>query len=232
MSGLGTIANAAAIICGALAGIVLRRGLPEKWQQTIMQGVALCIVVIGLQMAFKTANIVIVVVSLVIGSIIGEYFDIEWNLQKFGSWIASKVYHGKDGSFAAQLARGFISSTLIFCIGAMAVVGALQDGLKQDPTILYAKATLDGIISVILTANLGIGVAFSAFSVFIYQGCLTLLAAFLQTVMTEAVLNEITACGGVLITAIGINMLKILEIRISNQLPAIFIVWLLAYIFI
>ena len=232
MSGLGTIANAAAIICGALAGIVLRRGLPEKWQQTIMQGVALCIVVIGLQMAFKTANIVIVVVSLVIGSIIGEYFDIERNLQKFGSWIASKVYHGKDGSFAAQLARGFISSTLIFCIGAMAVVGALQDGLKQDPTILYAKATLDGIISVILTANLGIGVAFSAFSVFIYQGCLTLLAAFLQTVMTEAVLNEITACGGVLITAIGINMLKILEIRISNQLPAIFIAWLLAYIFI
>ena len=227
MSGLGTIANAAAIICGALAGIVLRRGLPEKWQQTIMQGVALCIVVIGLQMAFKTANIVIVVVSLVIGSIIGEYFDIEGNLQKFGGWIASKVYHGKDGSFAAQLARGFI-----FCIGAMAVVGALQDGLKQDPTILYAKATLDGIISVILTANLGIGVAFSAFSVFIYQGCLTLLAAFLQTVMTEAVLNEITACGGVLITAIGINMLKILEIRISNQLPAIFIVWLLAYIFI
>ena len=109
----------------------------------------------------------------------------------------------------------------------MAVVGALQDGLKQDPTILYAKATLDGIISVILTANLGIGVAFSAF-----QGCLTLLAAFLQTVMTEAVLNEITACGGVLITAIGINMLKILEIRISNQLPAIFIAWLLAYIFI
>ena len=178
MSGLGTIANAAAIICGALAGIVLRRGLPEKWQQTIMQGVALCIVVIGLQMAFKTVNIVIVVVSLVIGSIIGEYFDIEGNLQKFGSWIASKVYHGKDGSFAAQLARGFISSTLIFCIGAMAVVGALQDGLKQDPTILYAKATLDGIISVILTANLGIGVAFSAFSVFIYQGCLTLLAAF------------------------------------------------------
>lgn len=232
MSGLGTIANAAAIICGALGGIVLRRGLPEKWQQTIMQGVALCIVVIGLQMAFKTANIVIVVVSLVIGSIIGEYFDIEENLQKFGSWIASKVYHGKDGSFAAQLARGFISSTLIFCIGAMAVVGALQDGLKQDPTILYAKATLDGIISVILTANLGIGVAFSAFSVFIYQGCLTLLAAFLQTVMTEAVLNEITACGGVLITAIGINMLKILEIRISNQLPAIFIAWLLAYIFI
>lgn len=232
MSGLGTIANAAAIICGALAGIVLRRGLPEKWQQTIMQGVALCIVVIGLQMAFKTANIVIVVVSLVIGSIIGEYFDIEVNLQQFGSWIASKVYHGKDGSFAAQLARGFISATLIFCIGAMAVVGALQDGLKQDPTILYAKATLDGIISVILTANLGIGVTFSAFSVFIYQGCLTLLAAFLQTVMTEAVLNEITACGGVLITAIGINMLKILEIRISNQLPAIFIVWLLAYIFI
>ena len=232
MSGLGTIANALAIIGGTLIGIVLRRGLPEKWQQTIMQGVALCIFVIALQMALKTGNIVICVVSLVIGSIIGEALDIDGHLQRLGNYLANKFYCGADGSVAAKIAEGFISATLIFCIGAMAVVGALQDGLKQDATILYAKATLDGIISVILAANLGIGVAFSSVSVFLYQGALTMLAGFLQPVMTEAVLNEVTACGGVLIMAIGINSLKLLEIRISNQLPAVLVVGVLAYYFI
>ena len=226
MSGLGTIANALAIIGGTLIGVVLRRGLPEKWQQTIMQGVALCIFIIGLQMALKTGNIVICVVSLVIGSIIGEALDIDEHLQRLGNYLANKF------SVAAKIAEGFISATLIFCIGAMAVVGALQDGLKQDATILYAKATLDGIISVILAANLGIGVAFSAVSVFLYQGSLTMLAGFLQPVMTEAVLNEVTACGGVLIMAIGINSLKLLEIRISNQLPAVLVAGVLAYYFI
>lgn len=231
MSGMGTVANTAAIIAGALIGIFLRKGLPEKWQQTIMQGVALCIFVVGLQMALKTANIVIVVVSLVIGSIIGEWFDIDGKLQKLGNYMANKFYHGAGNSVASQIAKGFVSATLIFCIGAMAVVGALQDGLKQDPTILYAKATLDGIIATILSANLGIGVAFSAAAVFIYQGGMTLMASFLQPVMTENVLNEVTSCGGVLIMAIGINMLKLLEMRISNQLPAIFIAGVLAYLF-
>ena len=215
-----------------MIGVVLRRGLPEKWQQTIMQGVALCIFVIALQMALKTGNIVICVVSLVIGSIIGEALDIDGHLQRLGNYLANKFYCGADGSVAAKIAEGFISATLIFCIGAMAVVGALQDGLKQDATILYAKATLDGIISVILAANLGIGVAFSSVSVFLYQGALTMLAGFLQPVMTEAVLNEVTACGGVLIMAIGINSLKLLEIRISNQLPAVLVVGVLAYYFI
>lgn len=232
MSGLGTIANALAIIGGTLIGIVLRRGLPEKWQQTIMQGVALCIFIIGLQMALKTGNIVICVVSLVIGSIIGEALDIDGHLQRLGNYLANKFYRGADGGVAAKIAEGFISATLIFCIGAMAVVGALQDGLKQDATILYAKATLDGIISVILAANLGIGVVFSAVSVFLYQGSLTMLAGFLQPVMTETVLNEVTACGGVLIMAIGINSLKLLEIRISNQLPAVLVAGVLAYYFI
>ncbi len=229
MSGLGTLANTAAIVAGTIIGVVLRRGLPEKWQQTIMQGMALCIIVIGMQMAFKTANIVIVVISLVTGSILGEFLDIDGRLKNFGNRLAGSMYKGKKEGAAAQLAEGFISATLIFCIGAMAVVGSLQDGLKQDATILYAKAALDCIISVILAANMGIGVALSAASVFIYQGSITMLSGFLQPVMTEGVLNEITACGGVLIMGIGVNMLKVLEIRLSNQLPAVLIAGLLAY---
>lgn len=231
MSGMGTIANAAAIVGGTLIGLLLKRGLPEKWQQTIMQGVALCIFVIGLQMAVKTANIVIVVVSLVIGSIIGEALDIDGNLQRFGDWVGAKLYSGKSGGAAGKIAEGFVSATLIFCTGAMAVVGSLQDGLKQDPTILYAKSTLDCIISVILAANMGVGVALSAVSVFLYQGSITVLAGFLQPVMTEAVLNEVTSCGGVLIMAIAINILKLLQIRIGNQLPAVLVVGIIAYYF-
>ena len=231
MSGMGTLVNAAVIVGGTLIGLVLKRGLPEKWQQTIMQGVGLCMFVIGLQMAVKTANIVIVVVSLVIGSIIGEALDIDGGLQRFGDWVGAKLYSGKSGGAAGKIAEGFVSSTLIFCTGAMAVVGSLQDGLKQDPTILYAKSTLDCIISVILAANMGVGVALSAISVFLYQGGITVLAGFLQPVMTEAVLNEVTSCGGVLIMAIAINILKLLQIRIGNQLPAVLVVGIIAYYF-
>ncbi len=231
MTGMGTIANAAAIIGGTMLGLILKRGLPDKWQQTIMQGVALCIFIVGLQMAIKTNNIVIQAVSLVIGSIIGEAMDIDGNLQRFGNWAGTKLYSSKSSGAAAKISEGFVSATLIFCIGAMAVVGALQDGLKSDPTILYAKSTLDCIISIILSANMGVGVALSAFSVFLYQGSITLLAGFLQPVMTEVVLNEVSACGGILIMAIGINILKLLQIRIGNQLPAILAAGFIAYYF-
>lgn len=229
MSGMGTVANTSAIIAGTMLGLFLRRGLPEKWRETIMQGVALCIVVIGLQMAFETKNIIICVVSLVIGSIIGEASNIEGHLQRFGNWAGAKINNGGGGA-SKKIADAFIAASLIYCIGAMAVVGSLQDGLMGDPTILYAKATLDGIIAVILAANMGIGVALSALCVLLYQGTLTTLASFLQPYMTEAVIAEVTACGGVLIVAIGINMLKLLEIRLSNQLPAVFIAGIITYL--
>lgn len=228
MSGMGTIANTAAIICGTFLGLFLRRGLPEKWRETIMHGVALCIVVIGLQMAFETKNIIICVVSLVIGSIAGEWVDIENHLQRFGNWAGQKINNGSNGT-SKKIADAFIAASLIYCVGAMAVVGSLQDGLMGDPTILYAKATLDGIIAVILAANMGVGVALSALCVLAYQGTLTMLAGFLQPFMTDAVIAEVTACGGILIIAIGINMLKLLEIRLANQLPAVFIAGIVAY---
>ena len=194
MIGLGTLVNAGAILAGAAAGLLLRRGLPEKWQESIMQGVALCIIVIGVQMAFKSENIMVVIFSLVLGAIVGEALDIDAKLQKFGDWV-----------------------------GAMAIIGSLEDGLKGDTTILFAKSTLDGIIAIILTANLGVGVALSAVSVLLYQGTLTVLAGVLEPILTTSILNEVTATGGVLIMSIGVNMLKVVQIRISNLLPAV--VW-------
>ena len=220
MAGLGTVVNVAAIAAGALVGLLVKRGLPEKWQQTMMSGIALCIFVIGLQMALGTANIIITIVSLASGAIIGEAIGIEDRLNELGKWVGGKVA-GKEEGAAKRIAEGFVSATLLFCIGAMAVVGGIQDGLAGDHTTLFAKATLDGIISVVLSANLGIGVMFSAVSVGIYQGAITALAGFLEPFIAGGVLTEITAAGGVMIMAIGTNMLNVTKIRISNMLPGI-----------
>lgn len=222
MIGLGTLVNAGAILAGSAAGLLLRRGLPEKWQESIMQGVALCIIVIGMQMAFKSENIMVVIFSLVLGAIVGEALDIDARLQSFGDWIGKKLIGSGDATGAAKaVGEGFVAASLIYCVGAMSIIGSLEDGLKGDTTILFAKSTLDGIISIILTANMGIGVALSAVSVLIYQGSLTMLAGVLEPVLTTSILNEVTATGGVLIMAIGVNMLKIVQIRISNLLPAV-----------
>ena len=220
MAGLGTVVNVVAIAAGALVGLLVKRGLPEKWQQTMMSGIALCIFVIGLQMALGTANIIITIVSLASGAIIGEAIGIEDRLNELGKWVGGKVA-GKEEGAAKRIAEGFVSATLLFCIGAMAVVGSIQDGLAGDHTTLFAKATLDGIISVVLSANLGIGVMFSAVSVGIYQGAITALAGFLEPFIAGGVLTEITAAGGVMIMAIGTNMLNVTKIRISNMLPGI-----------
>ena len=221
MVGLGTLVNSGAILAGAGAGLLLRRGLPEKWQESIMQGVALCIIVIGVQMAFKSENIMVVIFSIVLGAIVGEGIDIDTKLQRFGDWIGRKQIGGHDAGAAKAIGEGFVAASLIYCVGAMAIIGSLQDGLKGDTTILFAKSTLDGIIAIILTANLGIGVALSAVSVLLYQGTLTLLAGVLEPVLTTSILNEVTATGGILIMAIGVNMLKVVQIRISNLLPAV-----------
>ena len=230
MPGLGTIMNCAAIVVGSLIGVVLKRGLPEKWQQTMMSGIALCIVVIGLQMAMKTNNIIITICSLVLGAIIGESVDIELRMQRLGDWVGGKVAKG-DASVAARIAEGFVNASILFCTGAMAIVGSIQDGILGDHTTLFAKGTLDGIISIILAANVGVGVLFSAVSVGIYQGSITALAGVVEPYVTPQILAEVTAAGGVMIMAIGTNMLNVTKIRIANLLPGMIPAAILAMYF-
>ena len=218
MYGLGTLANCVAIIIGALLGVFCKRGLPEKWQETMMSSIALCILIIGVQMALKTQNIIIVIFSLVLGAIVGEILDIEAAMNRLGQYLGNKLSQG-DGSAAAAIAAGFVNASILFCSGAMAILGSIQDGLAADHTTLFAKATLDGLISLILSANLGIGVILSALSVGIYQGSITLLAGVVGPLVTEAMLTEITASGVIMIMAIGVNMLIISSIRIGNLLP-------------
>lgn len=222
MIGMGTIVNAAAILAGAVMGLVLRKGLPERWQETIMQAIGLSVMVIGIQMAMKTNNIIIVIISLVTGSIIGEYFNIDKTLNRFGSWIGAKLTKDNDKNSAAGIiGQGFVATSLIYCVGAMAIVGSIQEGLTGDASTLYAKSILDGITAIIFAANMGVGVALSALSVAIYQGMITLLAGSMEAIMTPVLLAELTATGGILIIAIGLNMLKLVQIRIANMLPAI-----------
>ena len=222
MIGLGTIVNAVGIFVGAVLGLIFKKGLPKKWQETMMSGIAICIIVIGVQMALKTNNIVIVIFSIVIGSILGEIIDIEAVMNRIGEVLGKRIA-GSNKSVAAEIAAGFVNASVLFCSGAMAIVGSIQDGLLGDHATLFAKATLDALISLVLTANLGVGVALSALSVGVYQGAITMLAGFIGPYITDAMLAEITGSGGVMIMAIGTNMLQLTKIRIGNMIPAMLV---------
>ena len=230
MTGLGTMVNCAAIIGGCAVGLILRKGFPEKWQETIMYGVALCIFLIGLEMAQKSQNVILVIASIVIGSIIGEMLDINGKLNRFGAWVEKKML-GNRTQTSGSFGKAFISASLVFCIGAMAIVGSIEEGLTGNHQILFAKAMLDCILSIIFGANMGAGVALSAVPVGLYQGSITLLAAWMQNLLTPDVIREVSATGGVLIMAIGIVQARLLPIRLANQIPALPVAILLVKMF-
>jgi uncharacterized membrane protein YqgA involved in biofilm formation len=233
MIGLGTIANVAGILAGSCLGLLLGRGIKDRYREIVMQAIGLCVVIIGLQMALKTQNIMVDIVSLVIGSIIGEYFDIEGKLNHLGQFLGNKFNKKKSPSgedLKDGFVEGFVSASLIFCVGAMAIVGSLEDGLKGNPAILYAKTLMDATGAVVFSANFGIGVAFSALSVGVYQGILTLLASWVGPYLTENVIEAFSSVGGVLILAIGINMFDVIKLRIGNMLPAMFVAGIIAAI--
>lgn len=212
----GTIANAIAIAIGSSLGVLLQKGIPARFKVTLMQGVSLSVCLIGIQMALKTENILVVIGSIVIGAIVGEWWDLDKKLELLGNWFEKKL-HASSGN----ISKGFVTSSLVYCVGAMAVVGSIQDGMTGNAEVLYAKSMLDGISSVIFSSTLGLGVGLSAISVFVYQGFITLMANYAGAFMTPAVITEMTATGGLLIIGIALNMLEITQIRVANLLPAI-----------
>lgn len=215
---IGNLANAFAIILGSLMGVFLKDRFKESYKETIMNGIGLAVLVIGISGAIKTQNMLLVVISLVIGSILGEWSRIEDKLEFIGKLVESKVGQG-----TSNISNGFVTASLIYCVGAMAIVGSLESGLTGNNETLFIKAILDGVTAIIFASTLGIGVAFSSVSVFAYQGLITLTANTMKIFLTDPVIIEMSAVGGVLIMAIGINLLGIKKIRIGNMLPAIFI---------
>lgn len=225
----GSIVNAVGIIVGTFIGLLLRK-IPDQMKQTVMIAIGLSVVILGIDMALKSDNFFIVIVSLIVGSLVGEWLRIEDYLHRIGTTLEQKIGNSQSGN----IAQGFVTATLIFVVGAMAIVGSLDSGLRQDHSVLLTKSMIDGFTSIVLASTLGIGVLFSALPVFLYQGGIALLANVIHQFLSDSLLNlliaELTATGGVLILAIGINMLGIKQIRVANLLPSILIVTIIVLI--
>ncbi len=217
---LGTIVNFFTIFVGGIIGVLLKGGLPKRFTDTIMSGVALCVIYIGISGTLKGENMLLIVISIAIGSLLGELINIDEKLILLGNFIENKA---KSYSKDTSISLGFVTASLLFCVGAMAVVGSLESGLLGKYDILFTKSILDGVTSLILSSTLGIGVILSAFSVLVYQGLITLAASLLQNILTTPIVNEMSAVGSLLIIGIGLNMLGITKIKVANMLPAIFI---------
>lgn len=222
---LGTIVNSLAIIGGCLVGLVVKGRLTEKVSTTIMNGLALCVLYIGISGTLKGQDTLQIIISIAIGALIGEIIDIDKKLNDLGNLIEEKINSKRKNKIhdKISIAEGFVTSSLLFCVGAMAVVGSLESGLKGNHSTLFAKSILDGVSSIIFTSSLGIGVMLSSVAILIYQGSITLLAGVLSTILTETIINNMSAVGSLLIVGLGLNMLGVSKIKVANLLPAIFI---------
>lgn len=232
MAGLGTIINVAAILVGATAGILIKGGLSKRFEDTVTSAIGLCTIFIGISGAvsgmlkvagtgLETRDTMVMIISLIMGALIGEWIDVEKRLETVGEWCKSKIpSHDGGGS---TFVEAFVSSSLIFCVGAMAIVGSLEDGLNHNYSILFAKAVMDGVMSIIFAASLGIGVYFSALPIAVYQGTITLLAGFIRPYLSDVVIGRMSFVGSILIFALGINLLFGKKMKIGNLLPAMFI---------
>lgn len=216
---LGTIVNTLAIVAGSLAGALVRGGIPKRYTDTVMQAVGLAVILIGLSGALKTDDILLVIISMVLGTLAGEVLGIEDRLDGLGEYFGRRFSAAGDG-----FAKGFVTASLVFCVGAMAIVGSLESGLSGDHKTLFAKSILDGVASVVFASTFGIGVLLSAASVFLYQGAITLFASYLKQFLQPEVIAQMSAVGGLLIMAIGLNLIEAgKRIRIGSMLPAVFI---------
>lgn len=228
---LGTLVNAAAIVVGGAFGLLLKKGLPKKMADTLMIGLGLCTLYIGISGCLEGENTLVLIVSMVVGTIIGEAVDLDDKINRLGKFLERK-FSGKpenivaDAEFTTQkvsLAEGFVTSSLLFCVGAMAIVGSLQSGLTGNHETLFAKSTIDGVAAIIFASTLGTGVMLSAGLLFVYQGSITLLARFIEPFLTSPVIAEMNCVGNVIIIGVAMNMLGISKFKVMNFVPAIFL---------
>lgn len=219
---LGVLVNTACVIVGSAIGLIAKKVIPEKCASFVMSALALCVLYIGISGTLECDNVIIVIVSMVVGSIIGYALKLDNRLNRLGESIQSR-FKNEDGR--TNIAEGFVTASLLFCVGAMTIVGSLQAGLNGDNTMLYTKASLDFISSIIFASTLGVGVMLSAAFVFVFQGAIVLLAQFVAPVLTDPIISNMTCVGSLLIIAIGLNMLKLPkeDIKVMDMVPAIFI---------
>ncbi len=232
----GTIINSLAILAGSLLGLLLQAvthrsskdvdsgGIGGRLQTIVMEGMSLCVLYIGISGSLKGQNTLIAIISIAIGAVVGELLDLDRRMHTLGDWVQAKtarLIHTQEG--APSVADGFVAASLLFCVGAMAIVGSLENGLTGNYDTLKAKSVIDGIAAIVFASSLGVGVAFSAAAIFIYQGAISLAAGLLAPLLSDTVIAEMTCVGSLLIVALSLNMLNVTKIKVMNLVPAIFL---------
>lgn len=217
---IAVVVNTLTVLLGSAVGLLLKKGIPERITDTLMKGIGLCTIYIGLSGALKGENTLVLILSMALGIVIGEGLDLDAKLNDFAQAIEARFQKG-DGRIS--LAEGFVTASLLFCVGAMTIVGSLQAGLSGDYEMLYTKSVLDLISSIVFASSLGLGVMLAAAFVFLFQGGIVLLAQFVAPFLTDAVIAEMVCAGSLLIFALGLNLIGITKLKVLNFLPAVFL---------
>jgi len=224
---LGTLVNVAAVLAGGTIGLLVHTRLPARFTKIVFQGIGLFTLFLGVSLALRTSNYLVMIFSLVFGSILGEMMQLDLHMERLGDRLKKL-----SGGTSSRFSEGFITAFLLFCMGSMTVLGAFEEGLGGRPNLLFAKSLLDGVSSIALAAALGAGVLFSVIPLLFYQGGLTLLAVYLGSLFSETVINELTSVGGILLIGLGINILEISKLKILNMIPSLVVAVILAYFFL
>jgi uncharacterized membrane protein YqgA involved in biofilm formation len=221
---IGTVLNVVAVLVGGGLGVVFGERLPLRVRESVLSGLGLFVIAIGLKMTLDSQNALITLGSVLVGGILGEWWQIEQGLQRLGAGLEARFSRSDTEAGSARFIKGFVAASLVFCVGPMSILGAIQDGLTGDFQVLVIKSVLDGFAALAFAASMGIGVVFSALVVLVYQGAISLLAAQAQSLLTPAMIREMTAAGGLLILGIGVGpLLELRPIRVANYLPALVI---------
>jgi uncharacterized membrane protein YqgA involved in biofilm formation len=218
---LGPLVNAIVVIVCGLIGCFVIKGIPLRFEEIIKKAIGLSVMFVGIKGAFDNQMVLLLIFSMVIGAVIGEGINIDKQMNRLGVWAERKMGFG-GGSFS----KGFVSASILFCTGSMAIVGSMQSGLQGNHEILYAKSILDGAISIVFGASMGIGVVFSAIPVLVYEAAIALAALGIKDMLSPEIIREMSAVGSLLVAAIGFNFLEVKEIKVANLVPAIFIPWI------
>ncbi|MGH2581530.1 MAG: DUF554 domain-containing protein [Anaerolineales bacterium] len=219
---MGTLLNIATVLVGGMLGLLFGARLPERIRQTVVAGLGLFTAAIGVSLILDSINVTIVLLALLIGGVLGEWWQIEAALTRLGEWLQMRFAAGEGGS--TRFVRGFLTASLVFCVGPLTILGSIQDGLTGDYELLAIKSTLDGFAAMVFASTLGVGVLFSTLVILVYQGGISLLASQAQAIFTEPMIAELSATGGVLLLGIAVSsLLEIKPIRVANFLPALVI---------
>jgi hypothetical protein len=218
---IATVVNCISVVIGSLIGLFLHKKITDEFKTVVYTSIGLISLVIGMGMALESGRVLYLALSLVVGGLLGSWWDVEGGILRFGEFLKRRV---RAGESQRDFALGFLNASVLFCVGAMTLVGSFKAGAEGDYTLIFTKSVMDGFMAILLTAAMGIGVGFSVITIFVYQGGLTLLSQYLRPIVNDLLLSELTGVGGVLVIMIGFNLLALREIKTANYLPALLLV--------